>query len=1358
MSNATLSNGFSDIEVPVCSGGTNDATTLSMSFNGEDQGAKGTIEATGNAGAITAWTKVNDASRDETFRLRPRVTGYKALPAAITIDGVTVQPSIRLEAGDATVSAWTDTVNGNAFAIAGSGADPTIDEQSPGIDCKRVDFNGGKYFLAASSSVGAIGTNDFVMEVVFQYDPGVGVYIVDKIDPATGLADSVLLYASSGLLRLYIDSAGGATVDQVLASSLITGAYYHVIIFFDRSGSLVGYVNGTAGTAASISAFAADNLAVNGKWAVGANGTNGGNPYISGVSYFALWTRASWLVSHLQPGVAAKRFAQCCGTYAETAQLVNPGFLDLDMEAADAAAWTAGSGATLSKETGTRTGGSGAKVLRIAGDGSTSSPRALQTKAGGITRITGWARSNGTAVPTVGLTAVTLWTGSNSTSWQSFDISVSSYLYSSTRLDLGTTSATGHVEFDDVTIEVDGAIPTTATRSVAARLEKWNTANTEAYLIPVGANWIRTDKIKCADGTFKIGARIENGQTNQLLYSEDFSNGAWTKTRVTLGTPVVALGSLNFDAIIASADNDTHLVAQGVTTAASESHSFSIYAKAGAVNSIKIELNEDATQYAYYNLSTGLVGDVGAGFTLTQPAHIYDKGGSYYRCEFRPTTAGITGTINVYTSNGSTVGSETFAGNGTATSCWLSGAQFERYASATQQSGSLTSYVKTTSATATRIKDTLTFHGYENCESKATKNISTKIDYVCPVFVAGYTGYRAFGSLTAKSANDRIEILRDTAAAKALAYVAVGGSAQANFQSASNVLFDRNSQTIELCAAKNNINIVLARALDASDASANLPELQEIVIGASTAYTSQLDGIITDFLLSKYSATYPRGVLALDKDAHTQSAFVGYDMLDEDALTYELRAGAGTTRLPTMNGGTLNAGDWHLISLEWSGGTGISLKIDGVTVDTAVADATIAGLTDLFLAWAGLKGYVYEPAGDDPDYPITFGAVSIADVQYHSAAPPAAWYTEMVARGVPAKNEHLIHQISQVAHQAETHYDFISGIAGTLTDEGVISAFVPPTEIGLALGAPLVNKTIIDFGSDFPFMQETSHSFDAWIRVDGGGDQCVWANGDDNGTDFQGLQYEDATNALVYKCIIGATVRLVRAEIETERLYHVAVTRDYDSGAGATTLTIYLDAVPVDIQIYTGAPVVTNDDFAMLSTSESGGAFTRPLIGATVGNRFYDDALTQAEVEAIYAADSAVILNGPYATQTITPATLPATISGAVRPDGSSGYPIVLVQEQAGGAWRAIASAQNASSYSEFSKQVPVNDFRLYTKDFGAYAESTAYFDELDGGEDPGEFSIGLVEIEASRRKALENIVLQRKPLHAWAVMVVKYT
>lgn len=1348
--NNTLDNGFSDLEVPaLVNGGTNDATTLSMTFNGEDQGAKGTITPSGTDGAITAWVKVNDASRDETFRVRPRTSGYKALPAAITIDGVTVQPSIRLVADDATGSAWTDTLNSNAFAITGSGGDPTFDELSPGIDCKRVKFNGGKRYEAASSSVGAIGTDDFVMELLFTGSSG-DPYVFSKIG-SSGVSESIVLYMYSGGLKIYL--AGSALAVDCQLSAITEGVFNHVIIFADRSGNLRAYHNGAASIATSIASVSAINLASSGKWAVGAGAYAGDRPYSGGMSYLALWKRASWLSTASQTEVALERFARCCGVYAETAQQVDL-LVDGDMEAAGTSAWGVFVAATLSKETASPQAGT--QNLKVLYNGNASC-YAKQTilLAGYRYRIKGYAKSDGGMLPLIGTDAATVWIGTTSTSWQAFDFSFTNI--SGTTLYLGGTASSGQfTEWDSIEIYQDGAVPTNISRASIAYLEKWNIAQTEAYLILVASNWIRTDKIKCADGAFKIGARVEQPQTNLFLYSEDLSNAAWTKTRATIGTPVVGLGTRNIDAIVASSDNNTHYVHQAVTTAASEDQTVTVYAKAGAVNSIRIELNESATQYAYYNLSTGVVGDIGGGFTLTSPAHMYDKGNGYYRCDFRPTTAGTTATIRIYASNGSTVGSETFTGDGTTVSVYLGCAQFERDPGGSFNSGSPTSYTKTTSATVTRARDFLLFHGYENCGGKDTQNVSFKLDYVCPPFGNIQSGYRLAGSLSSKTANDRSELYSNMATKKWVAFVTTGGVSQANFATVTSLPFDGSSQTIEACFAKNNVALVVNRAIEDRDVSATINPITEIVIGGNVSYQYNIDGIITDFLLSPYGTVYPRAIFALDKDAYTQQAFVGYDMLDEDALTYELRAGAGTTQLVTLNGGTLNAGTWYLISLEWGGGTAIALKIDGANVDTATADGTIAELTDLFIAWAGLKGYTYEPAPGDSDYPITYGAISIADVQHHIALPPAAWYTEMVARGVPTKNEHLIHQISQVAHEAATNYDLLTGTAGTVTDAGSPS-YVPPTEIGLALGANSANKTIIEFGANFQFMQEASHSYDAWIRVDGSGDQCVWANGDANTSDFQALLYDSATSSLVYKCVIGATLRSVSAEIELDKLYHVTVTRDYDSGAGNTTLAIYLDAVIKDLEVYTGAPVVTNDTFVMLSTSESGGAFTQPFVGATVGNRFYDDALTQAEIDAIYSADSAVILNGPYATQTITPATLPAPISGAVQTDGINGYPIVLVQAESGGAWRAIATAETETGFSEFSKSTPINDFRLYAKGYNTYEPVTAYFDDLDGGEDPGEFTIGLVEIAKNKQKALENIVLAHKPLHSWAVMVIKY-
>ena len=50
-----------------------------------------------------------------------------------------------------------------------------------------------------------------------------------------------------------------------------------------------------------------------------------------------------------------------------------------------------------------------------------------------------------------------------------------------------------------------------------------------------------------------------------------------------------------------------------------------------------------------------------------------------------------------------------------------------------------------------------------------------------------------------------------------------------------------------------------------------------------------------------------------------------------------------------------------------------------------------------------------------------------------------------------------------------------------------------------------------------------------------------------------------------------------------------------------------------------------------------------------------------------------------------------------------------------------------------------------------------ANFDEIDGGSGSEGSLINIVEIPANKRKALEELILARKPLHSWAVMVVRY-
>lgn len=134
--------------------------------------------------------------------------------------------------------------------------------------------------------------------------------------------------------------------------------------------------------------------------------------------------------------------------------------VDGDIEAADTSAWTSYNSAVLSKEDGTRTGGTGSKVLRVTYNGSNNPAAGQIILTSGYTyRITGWARGDGTNTPDL-VVSSTQWTGTSSTDWQSFDVTVTSST-TGVRLRIPSGSA-GYVEFDDIVIQRVGVIKTTS--------------------------------------------------------------------------------------------------------------------------------------------------------------------------------------------------------------------------------------------------------------------------------------------------------------------------------------------------------------------------------------------------------------------------------------------------------------------------------------------------------------------------------------------------------------------------------------------------------------------------------------------------------------------------------------------------------------------------------------------------------------------------------------------------------------------------------------------------------------------------------------------------------------------------------
>jgi len=140
---------------------------------------------------------------------------------------------------------------------------------------------------------------------------------------------------------------------------------------------------------------------------------------------------------------------------------------DNDMETAGTAAWTVGNSATLTKETGTRTGGSGTQILQVE-HGGASNPYAKQTilTIGKTYRITGWARGNGTANPRFQDGSSVHWTGTSSTDWQEFDVIFTSAGLIAT-LQTVTNTITEYSEFDDVSVKL--VVPRTLDVSGNAR-------------------------------------------------------------------------------------------------------------------------------------------------------------------------------------------------------------------------------------------------------------------------------------------------------------------------------------------------------------------------------------------------------------------------------------------------------------------------------------------------------------------------------------------------------------------------------------------------------------------------------------------------------------------------------------------------------------------------------------------------------------------------------------------------------------------------------------------------------------------------------------------------------------------------
>ena len=89
------------------------------------------------------------------------------LPAALTINGITVMPTLRYNVGDANGTNWAPWGYGETLTLQ-AGTAPTYNNGSPllGSVDDSVKFNAGGYYQAGNNTFADITTEDFVVEVI----------------------------------------------------------------------------------------------------------------------------------------------------------------------------------------------------------------------------------------------------------------------------------------------------------------------------------------------------------------------------------------------------------------------------------------------------------------------------------------------------------------------------------------------------------------------------------------------------------------------------------------------------------------------------------------------------------------------------------------------------------------------------------------------------------------------------------------------------------------------------------------------------------------------------------------------------------------------------------------------------------------------------------------------------------------------------------------------------------------------------------------------------------------------------------------------------------------------------------------
>jgi hypothetical protein len=208
-----------------------------------------------------------------------------------------------------------------------------------------------------------------------------------------------------------------------------------------------------------------------------------------------------------------------------------------------------------------------------------------------------------------------------------------------------------------------------------------------------------TDRLNVPRLTYQNGGGgcpsllLEKQSTNLVNYSQDFGNAYWSKggATITANATTSPDGTQDADKIAENTTSTTtHYINKGFTLSAT-TYTLSVFAKASERKWIFLIATTSADVGAFFDLENGVVGNVSSGYS----ASIENFGNGWYRCNLTFTATAATWYINYLTATAN----NTYNYAGTIGSgIFVYGAQLEA-------SSYPTSYIPTTSSSATRVAD-----------------------------------------------------------------------------------------------------------------------------------------------------------------------------------------------------------------------------------------------------------------------------------------------------------------------------------------------------------------------------------------------------------------------------------------------------------------------------------------------------------------------------------------------------------------------------------------------------------------------------------------------------------------------------